>query len=67
VRRFTCVIIIGVLRVLVPEARPGHGVPGEAIVFAIESIDDSTFGGGHVPPVGATPVIDKVPEALEVP
>lgn len=50
-----------------PEPGPGQGVPGEAIVFAIESRDDSTFGGGHVPPANATPVFGKVPEALEAP
>jgi hypothetical protein len=54
----------------VPEAivlgrGPGHGAPGEAIVFAIESRDDSTFGGGPVPTAAVTPVVDRRTEGPE--
>jgi hypothetical protein len=65
VHRFTCVIIIDVPGAIVPGQGPGHGAPGEAIVFAIESRDDSTFGGGPVPTADVTPVLDRMTEGPE--
>jgi hypothetical protein len=34
-------------------------------VFAIESRDDSVFGGGPAPTAAVTPVVDRNPEGPE--
>jgi hypothetical protein len=65
VHRFTCVIIIDVPKVIMLGQGPGHGASGEAIVFAIENRDDSTFGGGPVPTATATPVLDRTTKGPE--